>query len=58
MQRCELSIAATDLETTMMVKLRPDLMEGEGEVTIPARLLLEMKTFADVRLLLMLQWIR
>ncbi|MBW7847117.1 MAG: DNA polymerase III subunit beta [Bacteroidales bacterium] len=45
----ELSITATDLETTMMVKLRPDLMEGEGEVTIPARLLLEiMKTFADV----------
>ncbi|GAB1418252.1 DNA polymerase III subunit beta [Bacteroidales bacterium] len=45
----ELSITASDLETTMVIKLTPDLVVGEGEVTIPARLLLDiMKTFSDI----------
>ncbi|MBG0782143.1 MAG: DNA polymerase III subunit beta [Bacteroidales bacterium] len=45
----ELRITASDLETTMMISLKPDMQEGTGEVTIPARLLLEiMKTFPDI----------
>ncbi len=45
----ELSITASDLETTMIVSLQPDLVDGSGEVTIPARMLLEtMKTFPDI----------
>ncbi|HOI31742.1 MAG: DNA polymerase III subunit beta [Bacteroidales bacterium] len=45
----ELRITASDLETTMMISLKPDMQEGTGEVTIPARLLLDiMKTFPDI----------
>lgn len=45
----ELRITASDLEVTMSVTLQPDMMEGAGEVTIPARILLDiMKNFPDV----------
>lgn len=45
----ELKITTSDLDVTMSVKLVPDMVEGVGEVTIPARLLLEiMKNFPDV----------
>lgn len=45
----QLSITASDLETTMIVSLSVDLAEGSGEVAIPARLLLDiMKTFPDI----------
>lgn len=45
----ELKITASDLETTMIVSLTPDLTEGSGEVAIPAKILLEtMKTFPDI----------
>jgi len=45
----ELKITASDLETTMIISLIPDLIEGKGEVAIPARILLEtMKTFPDI----------
>ncbi len=45
----ELLITASDLETTMSVSMQPDLVEGGGELTIPARILLEtMKTFPDI----------
>ena len=44
-----LKITVSDLETTMTVSLMPDVMEGAGEVTIPARILLDiMKNFPDV----------
>ena len=44
-----LKITVSDLETTMTVNLVPDVMEGAGEVTIPARILLDiMKNFPDV----------
>jgi DNA polymerase-3 subunit beta len=44
-----LKITVSDLETTMTVNLMPDVMEGAGEVTIPARILLDiMKNFPDV----------
>jgi DNA polymerase-3 subunit beta len=45
----ELRITASDLETTMMVTIQPDLIEGVGEVTIPARLLIDiLKNFPDI----------
>ncbi|MDY0077691.1 MAG: DNA polymerase III subunit beta [Bacteroidales bacterium] len=45
----KLSITASDLETTMIITLEPEMQEGEGDVTIPARLLLDiMKTFPDI----------
>lgn len=45
----ELTITTSDLEVTMSVKLVPDMVEGVGEVTIPARMLLDiMKNFPDV----------
>ena len=45
----ELRITASDLETTMIVTIQPDLVEGVGEVTIPARLLLDiLKNFPDI----------
>ena len=45
----QLKITSSDLDVTMTVCLVPDLVEGTGEVTIPARLLLEiMKNFPDV----------
>ncbi len=44
-----LKITVSDLETTMTVSLQPDMVEGKGEVTIPARILLDiMKNFPDV----------
>ncbi len=45
----ELKITASDLETTMVVTIQPDLVEGAGEVTIPARLLIDiLKNFPDI----------
>ena len=45
----ELKITASDLDVTMSVAMKPEMVEGIGEVTIPARLLLEiMKNFPDV----------
>ena len=45
----ELKITSSDLDVTMSVRMVPDMVEGTGEVTIPARLLLEiMKNFPDV----------
>ena len=45
----ELRITTSDLDVTMSVSMVPDMVEGTGEVTIPARLLLEiMKNFPDV----------
>ena len=45
----ELTITASDLETTMTVSIKPDMVEGKGQVTIPARLLIDvMKNFPDI----------
>ncbi len=45
----ELKITTSDLDVTMSVRIVPDMVDGTGEVTIPARLLLEiMKNFPDV----------
>ena len=45
----ELKITTSDLDVTMTVNMVPDMVDGSGEVTIPARLLLEiMKNFPDV----------
>ena len=45
----ELKITASDLETTMTVSIKPDMVEGKGQVTIPARLLIDvMKNFPDI----------
>ena len=45
----ELKITASDLETTMVITIQPDLVEGVGEVTIPARLLIDiLKNFPDI----------
>ena len=45
----ELKITTSDLDVTLSVTMQPDMVEGTGEVTIPARLLLEiMKNFPDV----------
>lgn len=47
----ELIVTASDLETTMSVRLTPEKIEEEGSFTIPAKMLLEtLKTFADVPL--------
>jgi DNA polymerase III subunit beta len=44
-----LTVTASDLYTTMSVKVALDMAEDPGKVAIPARLLLEtLKTFADV----------
>ena len=44
-----LKITASDLETTMTVTLHPEKLEGEGMVTIPARMLLDtLKYLPDV----------
>ena len=44
-----LKITASDLETTMSVKIQPDMMDGTGEVAVPARTLLDiMKNFPDI----------
>ena len=45
----KLCITASDLETTMTVSIQPDMVEGSGKVTIPARLLIDvMKNFPDI----------
>ena len=45
----QLKITSSDLDVTMSVTLVPDMVDGTGDVTIPARLLLEiMKNFPDV----------
>ena len=45
----ELKITTSDLDVSMSVSMVPDMVDGTGEVTIPARLLLEiMKNFPDV----------
>ena len=45
----QLKITSSDLDVTMTVCITPDMVDGTGEVTIPARLLLEiMKNFPDV----------
>ncbi len=45
----QLKITSSDLDVTMTVCIVPDMVEGTGEVTIPARLLLEiMKNFPEV----------
>jgi DNA polymerase-3 subunit beta len=44
-----IQIVASDLETTMLINVKPDLIEGSGDVAIPARILLEtLKTFPDI----------
>ncbi|MFZ4462227.1 MAG: DNA polymerase III subunit beta [Bacteroidales bacterium] len=44
-----IQIVASDLETTMLIQVKPDMVEGSGEVAIPARILLEtLKTFPDI----------
>lgn len=50
-----LKITASDLETTMTVTLHPEKLEGEGAVTIPARMLLDtLKYLPDVPVTLMI----
>ena len=45
----QLKITSSDLDVTLSVTLVPDMVDGTGDVTIPARLLLEiMKNFPDV----------
>lgn len=45
----KLSITASDLETTMTVSIQPDMVDGSGKVTIPARILIDvMKNFPDI----------
>ncbi len=45
----ELNITASDLETTMTVRLKPDMAENPGKVAIPAKILLDtLKTLADI----------
>lgn len=49
LQESELKITASDLETTMTVTIVPEMVEGTGNLAIPARLLLDiMKTFPDI----------
>ena len=44
-----IQIVASDLETTMLINVKPDLIEGSGDVATPARILLEtLKTFPDI----------
>ncbi len=45
----ELKVSASDLETTMTARLTVDMAEDEGNIAIPAKLLLDtLKTFSDV----------
>ncbi len=45
----KLRVTASDLETTMTVAIQPDMVEGTGRVTIPARILIDvMKNFPDI----------
>jgi len=44
-----IQVVASDLETTMVINVTPDLIEGSGDIAIPARILLEtLKTFPDI----------
>ncbi len=45
----EIKISASDLETTMTSRINVDMAEGEGDVAIPAKMLLDtLKTFSDI----------
>jgi DNA polymerase III subunit beta len=45
----ELKVSASDLETTMTTRLAVDMVEDEGSVAIPAKILLDtLKTFSDI----------
>ncbi len=45
----QLTITATDLETTISVNLNVDMAEDNGQIAIPAKILLEiMKTLPDI----------
>ncbi len=45
----EIKISASDLETTMTSRINVDMAEGEGDVAIPAKILLDtLKTFSDI----------
>ena len=45
----ELKVSASDLETTMTSRLSVDMVEDEGSVAIPAKILLDtLKTFSDI----------
>lgn len=45
----QLEITASDLETTMVLTIQPELIEGSGKVTIPARLLIDiLKNIPDL----------
>jgi DNA polymerase III subunit beta len=45
----DLTITASDLETTMSVTLKPDKAVETGSIAIPAKILVEtLKTFADI----------
>ncbi len=45
----EISVSASDLETTMTSRISVDMSEGEGSVAIPAKILLDtLKTFSDI----------
>jgi DNA polymerase III subunit beta len=45
----ELKISASDLETTMTSRLTVDMADDEGNIAIPAKLLLDtLKTFSDI----------
>ncbi len=47
----KLTIKGSDLETTMSIVIDVDKADGEGEVAVPARLLLDtLKTFPDIPL--------
>ncbi len=45
----EINISASDMETTMTSRINVDMVEGEGSVAIPAKMLLDtLKTFSDI----------
>ncbi len=45
----ELKVSASDLETTMTSRLAVDMVEDEGSVAVPAKILLDtLKTFSDI----------
>ena len=49
LNRENLRITASDLETTISVTVKPDMAESTGVVAIPAKMLLEiMKTFSEL----------
>jgi len=49
LKKDELTITASDLETTMSVKMSVTKSEESGSIAIPARILLDtLKTFSDI----------